>query len=170
MNAFRRFVRYMGMLLILCGCASYSGRGLVPGDSTRREVEQVMGLPVQRIDAANGDSLWFYPHNPEGLDTYAVRIGPDGVVRAVEQVLTMKNLRQIAVGKTTAQEVDELIGPPWRITHVDRAFGEDWEYRMYDDTRTVCNLIVRFSATGTVRDVLLLKDFSIEPGDHQGGR
>ena len=43
--------------LLLGGCASYDGRGLIPGRSTQAEVEALMGLPAERRVMPDGGSL-----------------------------------------------------------------------------------------------------------------
>jgi hypothetical protein len=144
---------------LLQGCASFSGAGLVPGTSTAAEVEALMGAPAERITAAGGDSLWFYPRQPTGLHTYAVRLSPEGVVRSVEQRLTEANLKKIVVDTTTAKEVRELLGPPWRTSHLALSDRDVWEYRMYNAVQREFNLSVLFSGDGRVRDVVFLEDY-----------
>ena len=126
-----------------------------------------MGTPADRLVAPNGDSVWYYPRGPSGLDTYAVRLGPDGILRSIEQTLTVANVRTLVPGTSTDTDVRRLLGPPWRKTQEGRPSNEIWQYRMYDDTKTECNFYVWFSDTGLVKDTLLIKDFSVEPGDHR---
>ena len=89
--------RSLSVLLVLlsaaamaagCSSLSYSGRGLVHGKSDAKEVEALMGPPAERITVASGDSVWFYPRNPAGPHTYAVRLNPQGIVQEVDQRLT----------------------------------------------------------------------------------
>jgi hypothetical protein len=153
---------------LLVSCASYDGRGLVPGRSTASDVTAVMGAPADRTTASNGDSIWYYPRGPEGLHTYAVRVSPDGVMKSKEQILTVANMRKIASGVTTASQVREILGPPWKITRLEAVRRDDWEYRMYDETRVEYNLYVRLSYDGVVREVLFLRDYSVEPAGRNG--
>src|SRR5258706_15213705 len=103
-------------LLALClgACASYDGRGLVPGQARAADVEALMGRPAQKLTNAAGETVWFYPHAPAGRDTFAVRMRPDGALIGVEQRLTKENVARVVPGKTTTQEVRELFGPPWQ--------------------------------------------------------
>jgi hypothetical protein len=64
--------------IVLAGCASYSGRGLAPGQSSAAEVEAVMGQPAERSRSANGEAVLWFPRFPFGRESYAARIGPDG--------------------------------------------------------------------------------------------
>ena len=79
-------------LLMLAGCASYSGRGLVPGVSTAAEVDAVMGPAAERRAGPNGETVLWYPRLPYGRESYAARIGADGKLIAIEQRLTEDNL------------------------------------------------------------------------------
>ena len=149
---------------LLAGCAAYDGRGLAPGRSVAGDVQALMGTPAEKTTLAGGDTLWFYPRMPYGRQTFAVRLGPDGVVRGVEQRLTVENMQKLVQGTTQAKEVRELLGPPWRVSRLERQQREVWEYTMYDTRRFEFILYVQFSGDGVVREVLLLRDLYFEPG------
>jgi hypothetical protein len=159
--------------ILLCGaafaagCASYDGRSLVAGKSTAADVESVMGSPAEKVVTANGDSTWFYPHAPAGRDTYAVRIAPDGVVRSVDQRLTIDNMAKLVVGTTTTKEVREIFGPPNRVIRMERQQREAWEYLYYDAIQIPFILYVQTSADGIVREVVTIRDPSQDtPGGY----
>ena len=152
-------------VLLLAGCASYSGRGLVPGQSTVRDVEALMGAPADRRTVANGDTVLYYPRGPEGVHTYAARISPGGVLKSVEQLLTVENLPKLVPGVTTAEQVREHFGPPRRFSRLERQQRDVWEYYMYGWEPEPHFLYVQLSSDGIVREVLLLKDYKNEPGD-----
>ncbi len=151
--------------IALGACASYDGRNLVAGQSRAADVGRSMGAPAERLELTDGESLWFYPRGPEGLDTYAVRLAPDGTMRSIRQVLTEENTRRLVPHETTKAEVDLILGPPWRKTREGLPPRDIWRYRMYDVTKTECNFYVWFSDDGRVEKTLLIKDFSVEPGD-----
>lgn len=153
----------LGVLAFVAGCASYDGRTLVPGHARSTDVEALMGHPSEKIAVSGGDTLWFYSRNPGGFHSYAVRIGPDGVMRSIEQRLTLQNVRQLRAGTTTARETRELLGPPYRVATSIRQGGEVWDYRMYDDVQMEHNLSVQFSGDGIVRQVMLLRETVNEP-------
>ena len=150
---------------MLAGCASYNGRSLVPGKSVASEVQSLMGAPAEKITLVGGDTVWFYPRNPFGPHTYAVRIAPDGVVREIDQRLTVENMQKLMLGVATAKEVRELLGPPWRVSRLERQQREVWEYYMYNAVQVEHNLYVQFSGDGAVREVLLLRDLRNDVGD-----
>jgi len=143
---------------ILSGCASYDGRDLVPGQSTAADVERTMGPPKEKLAERTGETVWFYPHNPAGRDTYAVRVAKDGRVVDIEQRLTIPNIGKLVAGTSTAQDVRLILGPPWRVTFLPMQQREVWEYRMFNQIQVPHNLFVQYSTDGIVREVLLLRD------------
>ena len=159
-------IAFMLGATLLAGCASYDGRSLVAGRSTAADVEGAMGRPAEKVVTANGDNIWFYPHNPGGRDTYAVRIAPDGVVRSVEQRLTVDNMAKLVLGATTTREVRELFGPPNRIIRMDRQQREAWEYLYYNQIQIPFILYVQASADGIVREVVTIRDPSLDAGSY----
>ena len=129
--------------------------------------EYLKGLPAG-TSPPGGDSVWFYPRQPFGRQSFAVRLGADGVVRGVEQRLTVENVYKIVPGTTQASAVRELIGPPWRVTRLARQQRDVWEYTIYDARQFEFMLFVQFSGDGVVREVLMLRDTYFEPGSNKG--
>ncbi|MBE0624437.1 MAG: hypothetical protein IH606_06465 [Burkholderiales bacterium] len=147
---------------LLAGCASYSGSSLVAGKSTAAEAEALMGKPAERVEKPGGGSVLYYPRGPAGRETYAVLIGADGKVQAVEQRLTDGNIAKLVLGTTTAREVRELFGPPAHTAQLPRREREVWEYPM-DTTAMPYVLYVQLSSDGIVREVFKIKDYAAEP-------
>jgi hypothetical protein len=146
---------------LLSGCVSYNGSSLVAGQSTAAEVETLMGKPAERMEKPGGGSVLYYPHGPTGRETFAVTIGADGKVQAVEQRLTDANMAKLVRGTSTTREVRELFGPPSRTTRYARLDRDVWEYPM--DPRWMPYLLtVQFSADGIVREVYKIKDYQTE--------
>ncbi len=135
------------LIALLAGCASVGG--LVPGQSTQAEVRAALGTPTQ-IRRDGNDELWEYSGGAEGHETHRVRLGADGKVKEVTQLVTEERLLSVARGKTTKQEVRELLGPPaeQRITGV----GETWSWRYVVDGGLRGHLFVNFNPDSTVRD------------------
>ena len=150
------------VLAVLAGCASYDGRGLVPGKSTGMDVEKLMGAPAERLANADGGSTWFYPRGPNGRHTYAVAVGADGVMRGIEQRLTPENVQKLVRGQTTAKQVREILGPPNLIARAPRQPFDVWEYRtlLVEEKRV---LWVEIADDGLVRGVLEMHDQSTDP-------
>ena len=150
------------MLATLAGCASYDGRGLVPGRSSTAEVEALMGVPAMRVASPDGGSTLYFPRG-HGRHTYAVSVGADGIMRGIEQRLTLENVKKLVRGETTARQARELFGPPIRIARAARFPLDVWEYRTLDfqDKRV---LWIEFSDDGILRGVIEMHDFeSDEP-------
>ena len=155
------------LIALLASCASFDGRGLVPGKSVAADVEALMGVPAERITEDGGDSVWYYPRQPTGLQTFAVRFSPDGVMRDIEQRLTVENLAKLIPGVTTAKQARELLGPPWRTSRNYLLQRDVWDYRMYNAVQVEYNLSVQFSNDGLVREVIMLQDYRAS-GVHRG--
>ncbi|MBI3375129.1 MAG: hypothetical protein HY017_25690 [Betaproteobacteria bacterium] len=139
------------------GCASYTGDGLIAGKSTSADVEALMGRPTEQAAGPDGASIWFYPRGPEGRHTYAVTLGADRVVRAVEQRLTYENVAKLVPGATTAKETRLILGPPAFVSATGRLPGVWWEYPMVQLTRLKA-LWIRITDDGIVRDVIYKDD------------
>ena len=117
----------LAMALLAAGCASFDGHTLKPGQSTAREVEQVMGRPVAKRAGAQGETVYWYPQTQYGRANYAARIAPDGRLVAMEQRLTQENIDKIAKG-WTADQVYDLLGPPFQPEVYARSQRESWTY------------------------------------------
>jgi hypothetical protein len=148
----------------LAACASFDGRGLVPGTSTEQEVTALMGAPADRIKLPGGDTKLYFPRQPEGRMSYAARIGPDGVLRSVDQLLTEQNIANLVRGTTTRAQAREILGPPWHTSRLERQQREVWEYKMYNQVQDKFFLYVQLSDDGIVQEVLMIKDYVDEPG------
>ena len=144
--------------LALVGCTSYSGRGLVAGQSSAEEVEALMGPAADRRSGADGEALRYYPRQPYGREMYVARIGPDGRLRAIEQRLTEANVARLAPGSSRADEVRDLFGPPYQVTAFSRLERDVWTYKMYGDGTRPKDLYVQFSRDGIVREVMMMDD------------
>jgi hypothetical protein len=148
--------------LLLAACASYDGRGLVPGKSTEAEVTSLMGAPADTRKRPNGDHVLYFSRLPLGRDIYAATIGADGTLRSLDQTLTRANISRIAVNSTTADQLRDLLGPPYRSVRLAFKPYDVWEYpwRLAEEKRI---LWVSLSDDGIVRDVLEIHDFESDP-------
>src|SRR2546430_6436084 len=117
-------------VVLLAGCASYAGRGLAPGRSSAAEVEAVMGPATDRRPGPDSETVLWFPRMPYGDGTYAARVGADGRLVAIEQRLTEENIARIERGRTTADQVLDLVGPPYRVDQFARMEREIWTYKM----------------------------------------
>jgi len=149
----------IGACMVLAGCASYDGRGLTPGSSTGAQVEALMGPAAMRVAQPDGGSVLYFPRGPEGRHSYAVTIGPDGVMRSIEQRLTLANYNLLMAGKTTSKEVRELFGPadPYATTKLALSRREVWEYKWLDSSEKRV-FWIQFSEDGILRETINSRD------------
>lgn len=147
---------------LVAGCAG--PRSLVPGQSTEADVRAAMGAPRDTRTDPNGDLIWEYPTGPEGMTTYAVRMGPDRRVKEVTQLVSEEQLDKIVVGKTTRAEVRQLLGRPALETvyHV----GPTWYWRHLKGGTQPGHLVVTFNPDGTVSSKISIIDL---PGGRSFG-
>lgn len=152
------------VVLLLAGCASFDGRGLVPGQSTERDVEALMGVPAERMKMPEGDTVLYYPRQPTGRMMYAVRIAPDGVMRSREQLLTEQNIARLLRDSTTREQARVIVGPPWKTSRLERQERDVWEYYMWNVEVEEYYLYLQFSYDGILREVMMLKEYKPSGG------
>ncbi len=157
----RAFCRTFAVIaaFALLGCAS--PRTVVPQQSMASDLRSTIGLPTDIRFDANGDELWEYAKGPSGTETYLVRVGRDGKVKDVTQLLTTARFDRIVPGKTTKAEVRDLLGRPSDIEYLKS--GLVWEWRvLVQPAKGFFN--VRFDDNNIVRDKIVLMDWFIEGG------
>ena len=120
----------MILAALIAGCASVDGRGLVAGQSSLRDVEAIMGQPADKRLGPGGETVYWYPQLPYGRASYAARIAPDGHLIALEQRLTDANIARVVKDKSTANEVLDLLGPPYQPIVYRRLEREVFTYPM----------------------------------------
>ena len=143
--------------VLLTGCASYSGSGLVPGEASEAQVMALMGKPSTVRAAPDGEKVLWYSRLPFGRASYAARIGSDDRLIGIEQRLTAENIARLRVNQTTGEEVLDLLGPPNQTYQYPRTQREAWEYqvRVAPGPRT---LYVQFSPDQVVREIFQLSE------------
>jgi len=145
-------------VVLLAGCAAYTGRGLVPGQSTEADVLAVMGKPTERDPAPKpGETVLWYSRLPYGRENWAAVIGPDGRLVSLEQRLTVENLDNLHRNQTTAAQVRELFGPPNKVSEFPRMNREIWTYQM-PATEEWKVLLVQFSPDHVLREYYYMDD------------
>lgn len=162
------------LMLALSGCEGLGGFGagrVAPGDSAAH-VDSRMGPPAERLTEANGNVVWFYPGGRLGRETWAVRIGPDGRVREVEQRLTEANIAKIVPNQTTTREVRALLGPPDRDVYYPATKLNSWSYPMVPGPMMDWMVLWVEHEAGVVRKVTYTVDpernaFSTDGGNTQ---
>jgi hypothetical protein len=149
-------------LLLLAGCAGYSGHDLVPGQSTVSDIEATMGAPAMVREAANGEKVYWYPRLPLGRESYAARVAPDGRLIAIEQRLSAEHIAKIRPNETTSEQVLDILGPPSDVYRYPRQQREAWEYPLRKPPQQR-SLYVQMSPDKVVREVYELEDRAFDP-------
>ena len=145
------------LALLLAGCASFNGGGLVPGKSTAADAETLLGMPGQSLKLVNGDSALYFSRLPYGRAMYVVTVGPDGVMKSIDQRMEWANFAKVVANTWTKKDVSELLGPPGKQGRFDRQQRDWWEYRyrLSPDYRVVW---IQFSNDGVVREMYDMLD------------
>ena len=142
------------LALVLSACASFSGSGLTAGVSTVADVERAMGAAADRRQV-NNETWLYYPRQPFGRKTFVARLGTDGRLIAVEQRLTDENVARILPNTSRADDVLDLLGPPYVATQFPRMDRNVWTWHMrrFGDPGQPAQLNVQMSPDGVVREI-----------------
>ena len=142
--------------LLISGCASFDSRSLVPGVATEADLLGALGKPTQTL-RSDGQNVLYFSKTPLGRQTFVARVGPDGRLIGIEQVLDAQHFDRIRTGITTADQLKALLGPPSRIVRYAFKPLDVWEYpwRSGNQLRV---LSVSVSDDGIVRDVSDTRD------------
>jgi hypothetical protein len=140
--------------LLLTGCMLQGG--IAPHSSTGAEVRAALGIPTDVRFDRNGEELWEYARGPGGHETHLVRLGADGKVREVVQLLTEERLMSLTPGQSTKPEVRHVLGRPSDISY-PRA-GEAWSWRFHFGGGEFGHLVVTFNPDDTVKERMLIRD------------
>jgi SmpA / OmlA family len=110
--------------LTACDRASQLEEGL----STEVQVRKEFGEPATVVVQPDGSRAFEYPRQPEGWTNYLIKIGPDGKVVSVKQLLTQANFDKVTPGLTTL-EVRNILGRPAAMQRFDLKKEEAWDWR-----------------------------------------
>lgn len=113
--------------LALPGCDYVALKELKPGVSTAREVRARMGPPNHEWPNEDGSVTWEYSRQPQGVECFMLTLGPDQVLRGIEQVLTAANFARIERGMTRL-EVQRRLGRPARAEFFQLKQEEVWSW------------------------------------------
>jgi hypothetical protein len=146
--------------LLLAGCASFDGRGLVAGQSSADEVERLMGPAADKRAGPAGETWLYYSRQPFGRKIFVARLSPDGRLIALEQRLTDENIARLVPQATRGEDVRQLLGPPYTVTRFPNMEREVWQYyfRHFGDPGVPMSLYVQFSPDGVAREIYLIDD------------
>jgi outer membrane protein assembly factor BamE (lipoprotein component of BamABCDE complex) len=143
--------------ILLVACASYSGRGLKPGESRLEDVLRIMGNPAIRWEDSDGSQQLAYPR---GIHTFMVYIGLDGKMQRIENVMNMKTFARIRPDLTKSQ-VLRILGPsePSWSAYFKARDELVWEWRYCDEWNEPARFDVLFDGSKeVVRSTLSLTE------------
>ena len=153
-------MKFPSTLVLLLSIAALAGcvgpRAMVPGQSTIVEMRAKVGTPTDIRFDRNGDELWEYATGPMGYETYLVRIGTDGKVKEVTQILTEDQMLKLVPGTMTKADARNLLGRPSDQTFT--ASGTVWSWRFMKFGVQPGFLTVRFNPDNTVMDRIVILD------------
>lgn len=138
--------------LLLPGCTAVGLARLEPGRSTEVDVRQALGEPARSYANPDGSRQLAFPTGPAGLQTYMAFIAADGRLVRLEQVLTEEQFARISPGTTTADEVDRLVGPPWRMIDFPNKRAMAWDYVIRDTWDYTVDFAVMVGRDGIVTE------------------
>lgn len=150
------------LFLLVAGCASFDGRTLVPGKSDAKEVTSLMGAPSMELKRPDGGTHLYFDRQQTGPAMFVARIGADGRLAGIEQRLVYANIHSVKEGMR-AQEVRELLGPPFSISRLPRLRHDVWEYPWRHAVRELRVLYVHFDDDGLARRIVERHDYERDP-------
>ncbi len=118
----------LGLAALLGGCDPQRVAKLEEGVSTEVEVRKQFGDPVTITVEPDGTKTMDYPRQPEGWTNYVIKIGPDGKMSSLRQLLTADNFARVQPG-LSQQEVRNLLGRPAKQQRFDLKKEEVWDWR-----------------------------------------
>lgn len=141
---FLTLVTIVGALAGLAGCDRVDK--LEEGVSTELEVRKQFGEPATIIVEPDGTRTMEYPRQPEGWTNYLIKIGPDGKMSSLRQLLNEDNFAKVKPGMTQLQ-VRAILGRSAKTWHFDLKNEDvlDWRFKQGNESKVFS---VTFGADG----------------------
>lgn len=135
------------LVLALAGCDRTSV--LEESVSTEVQVRKEFGEPRTVTVEADGSRTFDYPRQPEGWTNYVIKIGADGKVTSIRQLLTPDNFAKVIPGLTQL-EVRNILGRPAKMVPYALKKEEVWDWRFKQNAQDSKLFSVTFDASGKV--------------------
>lgn len=136
----------------ITACDYFNLRELKPGESTAAEVRERFGPPQMEWRNDDGSVTWEFTRQPEGTECFMITIGPDEILRSVEQVLNEQNFARVVNGMS-GDEVRRVLGKPARSQFFRLKRETVWEWKISngpDGTSDPVFFTVSFNTDGRV--------------------
>jgi hypothetical protein len=143
------------VVLLLAGCAY--GKGLMPGESTIEQVKASMGEPTMVREYADGAQTLWYSKLPYGRENWAAVVDKNGILVSFDQRLTDAYIAKLQPDRSTANDVLDLLGPPYRRMKFPYKDVEAWQYPLWTSPE-MQTLYLEVSPDSVVRKVYRLYD------------
>lgn len=128
----KRVMAWLCALLSAAGiaaCDYVNLRELQPGVSTALEVRDRFGVPHMEWRNDDGSVTWEYSRQPEGVECFMITIGPDQILREIDQVLNEGTFARVQRGMR-GDEVRRLLGKPASSQFFQLKQETVWEWRI----------------------------------------
>lgn len=125
---------FLAGCLLVAGCANLTS--IAPG-TPAATVEASRGKPFRVWPEPGGGTSWEYPFGPAGRYTYMVRVGADGRVTGVDQVLGWDTFTRITLGMPVA-EVEHILGRPYSKVTFPLTGQTAWAWRFVETVWNRC--------------------------------
>ncbi len=128
----KRLIAWVCALLSAIGltaCDYFNVRELQPGVSTALEVRERFGPPHMEWRNEDGSITWEYSRQPEGIDCYMITIGPDDILREIDQVLNEATFARVQNGMN-GDQVRRLLGKPASSQFFRQKNETVWEWKI----------------------------------------
>lgn len=133
----------------LAACDAVTLNELKPGVSTGYEVRDKLGKPGIEWRNDDGSVTWEYTRQPEGTECFMATVGPDNVLKSLENVLTPQNFARVQPGWTKDQ-VRRLLGKPRSVQSFALKKEEVWDWRLPPEFSADVFFNIHFGENGQV--------------------
>ncbi|WP_345793881.1 outer membrane protein assembly factor BamE [Thauera sp. JM12B12] len=149
------------LLAWICGLLSAIGitacdyinvKELQPGVSTAQEVRERFGPPHMEWRNEDGSLTWEFSRQPQGIECFMITIGPDQILRQIDQVLNEETFARVQHGMN-GDQVRRLLGKPASSQFFQLKQETVWEWRIShgpDGTSDAVFFTVSFNNEGRV--------------------
>ena len=146
----RRFGKLCGLVLFTLALAACDRVDkLEEGVSTEVDVRKQFGDPVTVTVEPDGTRTLDYPRQPEGWTNYVIKVGPDGKMSSLRQLLNPDNFDKVKTG-LGKQDVRNLLGRPAKTMPYALKNEEVWDWRFKANGQDSRMFSVTFNAAGQV--------------------
>jgi outer membrane protein assembly factor BamE (lipoprotein component of BamABCDE complex) len=141
----------------LTACDPQRIEKLEEGVATEADVRKQFGDPVTVTVEADGTRTMDYPRQPEGWTNYVIKIGPDGKMSSLRQLLNPDNFAKVKPG-LSQQEVRNMLGRPAKTMPFALKQEEVWDWRFKQHGQESKMFSVTFDAAGKVVSAAVADD------------